>query len=222
MLAQGVDRMTNGLKQEFTRLNAISQNQANLDTPGFRQTLTGLRQGKMDLWRDDTEGTVKDTGRDLDIAPAPGTYFEVQQGNQTLLTTRGDLARDQQGFLTVGSGERILDTTGSPIPVASLQSLSIDDNGIVYDGGKPQATIRRVQVSSVKELGGTLFTAADNATIVEDQGQVNLGMLLTSNADLTRNQTDLVATIHRAKIYSQAATLQDSTIDRAIREMLAN
>ena len=154
------------------------------------------------------------------MAPREGTFFEVERGGETFLTTRGDLRRDLQGYLTVGSGERILDQTGSPIKVESIENVSIDESGNVYSRGKLQTTLRRVIVSDVKELGGTLFSPVDNAKITEDEGEMMVGMLNTSNADLTRNQTDLVATIHRARIYTQAATLQDGTIERAIREML--
>ena len=214
--------MTRGLKQEFVRLRTISQNQANLDTPGFRQTLSGLRQGKMDRWRDDVQGSLKETGRGLDITPREGTFFEVQRGRETYLTTRGDLKRDAQGFLVVGSGERILDESGSTIRVESIEKLGIDEAGNVYSDGDLQTVLRRVTATEVKELGGTLFSPTDNSKITQDDGEILVGTLNSSNADLTRNQTDLVATIHRARVYTQAATLQDSTIERAIREMLGS
>lgn len=222
MLTKGIERMTIGLRDELSRAQLIAQNQANLDTPGFRQTLTGLRQGKMSNWRDDSDGAYKETGRRLDLAPPPGTYFEVERGGKIYLTGRGDLKMDSQGFLVVGSGEKILGDDGQPIKVQNMADISIDETGHLYEKGRNVATIRRVEVSAVQELGGTIFSASEDAKVKESTNPISVGTLRDSNADLTRNQTDLVATIHRAQIFSQAALLQDGTIDRAIRGYLGN
>ena len=222
MLVKGIQRMTNGVVDEFVRARAVAQNQANLDTPGFKQTLHGVRQGVLDRWRDDTHGPLKETGRGLDVAAPPGVYFEVEKDGQAVLTTRGDLRMDPQGFLTVGSGEKILDRAGNTIKVESLDSTTIDQSGNVYSDRKIVATLNRVRVDEVDQLGGTLFTPKVDTKIAEDTGELSIGSLTASNADLTRNQTDLIATIHRAQIYTQAATLQDGTIDRAIRALLGN
>lgn len=222
MLVPGIQRMATGLSQEFLRLRSISQNQANLETPGFKQTLAGLRQGTMDQWRDDQEGPVVETSRGLDIRPPSGTYFEIEKNGRTLLTRRGDLRMDDAGYLVVGSGERILNSSGAPIKVSRLDQVSIDGDGQVRDKGKVTDQIRRVRVSAVNELGGTLYSAKGDAKITEDRTPIDIGVLDGSNADLTRNQTDLVATIQRARIFTNAASLQDQTVDRAIRAMLGN
>lgn len=222
MLIKGIERMSQGLTGEFTRLRALSQNQANLDTPGFRQTLTGVRQGTVEEWRDDRQEKLKETSRDLDLAPPPGAYFEVGDGTRTFLTTRGDLDRDPEGYLVIGSGQRILDVNGSPIKVPRLEGVTIDEEGEVRYQGTTLATLNRLTADQVVENGGTLYTPADNAKLVADSRPLSVGFLCDSNAEVERNQTDLVSTIHRARVFAQAITLQDATIERAFRGILGN
>ena len=220
MLVKGISKVTRGLGREFQRLEAISANQANSTTPGFHQTLTGVRQGRLDKWRDDSPGAIELTNRAQDLAPTPGNYFQVQRNGATFLTKRGDLQMDTEGFLIIGSGERLLDSTEQPIRVNNIGLTEFTESGDVYVNKKMVATVGRVKVDKVIERGGTLYTPARDAKTSASTDPVMVGAIEGSNSEVARNQTDLMATIQRARVYAQAATLQDGTIQSALQDIL--
>lgn len=220
MLVKGITKVTTGLSREFMRLDAISGNQANSTTPGFHQTLTGVRQGRLDKWRDTRAGAIELTNRAQDLAPSPGNYFQVQRNGATFLTRRGDLQMDTEGYLTVGSGERLLDDAEQPIRVNNISVTEFTESGDVYVDKKIVATLGRVKVDKVIEKGGTLYTAALDAKREASTDPVMVGAVEGSNSEVARNQTDLMATINRARVYAQAATLQDGTVERALQDIL--
>lgn len=219
MLVKGLESTVLGLKREFYQLENVANNQANSHTPGFKQTLSGVRDGIFSQWRDDSTGSIENTGRELDLSLPEGHYFQVESGDRVLFTRRADLKRDQEGYLTVGSGERILDANGRPVKVKDLAHTVLGSDGSVIEGGKPVAVLGRFQVSAFTSSGGALLVAHPEATVSPSNVEVRTHTLESSNVDPSLNQTELLATVGRSRIYGQASVIQDSTIDRALREM---
>ena len=220
MLIAGVDRMTAGLRMQFRRLEYTADNQANSSTPGFRQTLAGLRSGELSSWRDDSEGRLGLTGRGFDIALPEGVYLLVDSPGGKRYTRRGDLKVDPQGFLTLGSGERVLADNESPIRIQDFSQAVLSQDGEVTLKGKSLAKLGRYRVGELVNRGGSLLEPVPGSQVVEADDPIRTGALELSNVEIERNQTDLMETVQRARIYAQAALVQDGTVDRALREIL--
>ncbi|MCA9794115.1 MAG: flagellar hook basal-body protein [Candidatus Eremiobacteraeota bacterium] len=219
MLVPGIDKVTKRLSQEFWRLDQLANNQANADTPGFQATLSGLRAGNLDQWRDGRAGTQTVTERQLDLGLPEGSYLQVKSQGVTFFTRRGDLKMDNDGYLTTGSGEQVLDASGSPIKIGKMESTRVAEDGGVYVDGKSVARIPRYTVSAMTEKGGVLFTPAPQADIAEDIRPMTVGSLERSNVEVADSMAELVATMNRARVFQNTASLQDSTVERALREM---
>ncbi|MGE0495016.1 MAG: hypothetical protein AB7S38_37760 [Vulcanimicrobiota bacterium] len=219
MLVPGIDKVTRRLGEEFWRLDQLANNQANADTPGFQATMSGLRAGKLEQWRDARAGSQTVTERQLDLGLPEGSYLQVKSQGVTFFTRRGDLKMDQDGFLTTGSGEQVLDATGNPIKIEKMDSTRIAEDGSVSVDGKSIGRIPRYTVSAVNEKGGVLFTPAPNADITEDIRPISAGSLERSNVEVADSMAELVATMNRARVFQTTASLQDSTVERALREM---
>ncbi len=145
-----------GAKQTQMAQAVNAHNLANASTVGFRQDLvraeTFYLAGVGQQTRaynvitgadpDFKEGTLQQTGRDLDIAMSgPGWFAAEGEGGVEVLTRRGDLRIDEFGQLVNGSGQ-VLMGDGGPIALPPFSSLSIGDDGtisIVPLGGAPNA-----------------------------------------------------------------------------------
>lgn len=140
-----------GLKANQLRLNVLSNNIANLNTPAFKkgrvqfadllyrdlpganssQSTGGIGLGTS-VSRVDTDlqqGDLRQTDRPLDVTIQGNGFFEVQLGNGQLAYTRlGSLRLGEDGELVTSNGYSF--TTAIRIPADSLQ-ITIAANGEV-------------------------------------------------------------------------------------------
>lgn len=154
-----------------------ANNLANLDTPGFRADLELAASQAVDGYGYDTrhlselkanavstrEGTVKSTGRDLDVALQGPGYLAVEYGTGEAYTRAGTLQVDADGALSV-NGRAVLGQ-GGPIVLPPYTRVEIASDGSV----------------SVQPAGETEMQVVDQLKLVKADGK-----------DLTKNEAGLV------------------------------
>ena len=135
-----------------------SHNLANINTPGFRATLTAAQPAehepsaaRVDVRRtadsfDTRTGPIETTGRELDVAVLGQGWLAVEdaRGNEAY-TRAGNFRLDPDGTMRTGSGDYVLDEGGARIIVPPTSSLTISANGdisIVPAGQGVEATAR--------------------------------------------------------------------------------
>jgi flagellar basal-body rod protein FlgF len=120
-----------------------ANNLANLETPGFRADLelattytvsgSGYDARHLSQLQADTvvprQGTVRETGRDLDVAVQDQGYLAVQWQNGEAYTRAGGLTVDGEGTLTV-NGRPVLGA-GGPIVLPTYSRLSVGADGTI-------------------------------------------------------------------------------------------
>jgi flagellar basal-body rod protein FlgF len=177
------------------QLEAISDNLANVQTPGFKaerpafeaflaapgsdkvspaavQTSVDLRPGPTNL-----------TGRPLDVLPGGNGFFAVEQPSGTRAYTRdGRIQVDANGTLRVGQNA-ILDNSGSPITIPPGSNPTIDDHGRVLVEGNAVAQLGIYELQgTVDRLGTSLVAPAPNGDAVPVQAGVTTGVVEMGNA----------------------------------------
>jgi len=167
----------------------LSNNMANVSTPGFRAQLAAFRavpimhqgqdpitstrvasvaataNGKFD------HGPMQVTGRDLDIAIQGEGWIAIQTPEGEAYTRAGNLQRNAEGMLTTVSGRLVLSAEGQPINLANNEGISFDRNGginAIPDGGRPQDIQRVAQIKLVNPDAGTLVRGDDGLFRVLD------------------------------------------------------
>src|SRR5580700_6797883 len=109
-MLEGLYAAASGMEAQQTQFNAISNDMANVDTPGYQSTIvgfhdllysnggygsnvaTGAGAEAVDMGRDETQGAMQQTGQPLDVAIQGEGYIEVRQPNGTIgLTRNGSL-----------------------------------------------------------------------------------------------------------------------------------
>ena len=119
------------------KLQSISQNVANMNTPGFKKQLvenngfdeqlqTQMNNVVQQLQRSQikTQGTFNQTHNPDDLALAGEGYFQVQSEQGIFYTRRGDFQVNNQGELATATGETLLGKSGV---------VKIDDNAFTID-----------------------------------------------------------------------------------------
>jgi flagellar basal body rod protein FlgG len=167
---------------QFNVENNISDNLANLQTPGYKghtpvledflQVLQSSQDGEgpgvstlplslgsigqapviRDLGLDLAQGTPHYTGATFDTMIVGNGFFTVKSGTRTLLTRNGNFHLTAMGALVTNEGYAVLDATGKPITIPSGSTFSIDRGGVLLVNGVASGRLGLAQVPVGKPL----------------------------------------------------------------------
>ncbi|MBO9533275.1 MAG: flagellar hook-basal body protein [Solirubrobacteraceae bacterium] len=231
-----------GMIAQQTRLDALSSDIANVNTPGYKP----LRQGFRDLLysdagiattngaqvgagaaltglgRSDSQGNIVPSDNNLDIAVSGPGYFQVRNAKgDTLLTRNGHLQIDAQGRLAQQDGNLLQPIIQLPKGTQQEQ-VSIAANGAVAVDGKAVGQIRLVNVQAPSKLaprGNDTFQASAEsgpARAAGNETTVMQGTIETSGVQLSDAMTEMIQTQRAYQLASRAITTQDKVAEAAI------
>jgi flagellar hook protein FlgE len=259
------------MKNFQTKLDVIGNNIANVDTYGFKKgrvtfkdaisqmtagasaaTTTkggtnplqvGLGSTVASIDTIDTQASMQNTGRGLDLAINGDGYFTVSDGAGGKLYTRaGNFYLDNQGTIVTSDGYKVLGTDGNPITIdpSTTQSYSINATGQVTAVQNGTATVvgtigltKFANPSGLNKVGGNLFQQSANSgtpnagsTLPANQslevagsggtGSIASGFLEMSNVDLSEEFTDMIVAERGFQANSRIIT----TSDEVLQELL--
>ncbi len=154
----GMGGQTTALRE----LEILTNNLANVNTPGFRADYEVMKQNhiqkeKMETrvyssvggsYTDYKTGPILRTGRDLDVAVSGNGMFAVQSKNGKEGYTRaGNFEVSSEGFLTTASGDMVLGKAGA-IQIPQSEMIHIGDDGTV--SAKPLGTNDMITIGKLK------------------------------------------------------------------------
>ena len=206
-----------GLQAVGARMEALSSNLANLQTPGYSavQALTeaapyqgsaapsGADVVALTPAADTTAGPLNHTGNPMNLGLTGNAWLEVQTANGPALTRNGAVQVTSDGILADSNGNPILNVSGTPISLPKLASLSVGSDGTIsgIPASQPgaqsqnygQINLVSTPSAAMTSLGGSLFSPADpNALLQSQAGSVSQGYLNGSNVDPTSEMVELV------------------------------
>lgn len=172
-----------GAQRTLQAQQVRANNLANADTPGFRanielasvQALAGYGYDDVHLSRTEADavstrnGTVRDTGRPLDVAVNGNGYLAVEWDEGEAYTRAGAIAIDANGALSVGG--RPLLGEGGPIVLPPHTAVDIANDGtisIMPEGGTITQIIDRLRLVSAE---GNQLAKNEAGLIVPRDGQ---------------------------------------------------
>lgn len=167
--------------------NPAPGNQPSAD-PNAAQTFAPSRAlgvttgGTMDF----TGGSIRQTGRSLDVALAGDGFLVVQTPRGERYTRSGALTLDNAGQLVTAQGDLVIGE-GGPITVRPGE-VSIAEDGSISAGGQVMDKLKLVQFqdprTALMKEGDSLFAATGSALPQESpQTRVQQGMLESSNVN---------------------------------------
>lgn len=161
------------MQHDMARLDRISMNLANAQTPGYKREVMAVRpfgqmvdgmaaaasatpaRGEVLLQIDHRQGTLKNTGQSMDLALGGAGFFEVSTPQGPAYTRQGSFRLDAQGRMVTAQGYPVMGKGGEI--VLKNQSPVIDATGQVFDhpaqgtaSGRPAGTLPVAQLRVVR------------------------------------------------------------------------
>lgn len=178
---------------------------------------------------DFSQGGLKPTGNALDVAIDGKGFFEVATPGGVKLTRAGNFTLDGNGQLVTKDGHPVL-SAGAPgadpasrvIRVQGNGSLTISDNGEVFEGTESVGKLSLVNVNnsdSLQKMGSSLYTFKANS--VPDMTNINnpslkQGFLETSNVNIVQEMTDMISTNRVFESTQKAISAYDQMADKMV------
>lgn len=211
-----------GADAQTRRMEVLSHNMANADTPGFKEELAILQARYSRAVRDETdaagtgglndlgsgvsladtvtnfsEGAFKRTGDTWDMAIHGEGFFMVEKDGEQLLTRAGDFQVNREGLLITPQGFPVLSSTGTPIQIDPTQPSRVHRDGFIeHSGGGDLLALRKPQsLGDLARVGENLFRPLAPLQDVAPQARhVETGFLEASDVRPTGTMMELIET----------------------------
>jgi flagellar basal-body rod protein FlgG len=166
------------------------------------------------------QGSLRETGDELELAISGPGFFVVQTPAGEQLTRDGTFARDASGRLVATDGSPVLGTNGpltlppGPVVVASDGTITVAGQtvGQLRLVQAPADRLTRVGLNRFAPQVGTTPTPATEAA-------VNQGFLEAANVDLTRAVTDMMSATRSYEASQRMIQLQDELLGKAVNDV---
>jgi len=232
MINQGISSSVEAMTTQSRRLDAITSNIANVSTPGYKRRTTAIHgfdvmtrgqhaprmQPAISSTVDFSQGLLKQTGRDLDIALQGDGFLVVEGPNGELLSRGGTLRLDENGTLQDASGHAVAWEGPRARIEPNAEPVTIDESGLVFQGGTQLGQLSVVDIPARDRLqprsGGYWY--ADPALQRESSdAQVIQGALEGANSSAVDELIELV----RVQRQFESATRLMTTIDASYQRL---
>ena len=136
---------TLGSMEEQKRLDIISNNIANSNSPGYKKDSIQFSDVLGEVsYTSMAQGPIRETGQNLDVALSGDGFLSVQTDQGTLYTRAGNLTLNSAKQLVTQDGWPVL-SKNLPITVENPANLRITEDGQVFDGDNPLGNLDIVQ-----------------------------------------------------------------------------
>ncbi len=235
-MLEGLYTAAAGMAAQERRLDAVSNDIANVNTAGYKKVRigfrdlvyqedgpTGVRTGSgaavTQLGRGSAPGALQQTGQPFDLAIQGDGYFQVRRADgQTALTRSGAFVVDARGQLVNPNGERLI----PPITIprgTNAADVTIAADGTVTAGGRRLGRIQLVTVPAPNGLApagnNNYLPTAASGGIRAATGTLAQGVLESSNVDLADAMVDMMDAQRSYSMASKAIQMQDRLMEIA-------
>ena len=238
-----------GANAQNHRLEVLSHNLANINTPGFKPHLAVLKSRHAEaIEQGDVEalsGTINDVGGGVAIQPTltqfsqgalrqtgnrtdfaindTNSFFVVQRGDAQLLTRAGGFLFNNQGNLVTSHGDQVLSTAGDPIRVAPNLPFEVLDDGTVQQAGERRTLmlVRPRELGDLSRVGDNLFQSlGPTDSVPNDQRTVVSGFLEQSSVQPTGAMMELIEASRAYEANVRLIQTQDQAMGNLIGRVL--
>lgn len=214
----GIYSAVSGSLSAMRKMDVISNNLANVNTPGFKKdsmSFEGLLAGninppavpqgttadpilqKENIYIDYASGPVTQSGNPLDISLDGEGFFAVTTPDGTAYTRQGNFRTSADGTVVTSDGYPLQGNGGTPIRIQGSR-IEIDAKGGVVVDGTPSGTISVVDFEkpyNLTKIGSALFIPTDpQAATKAAKAQLQQGHIEGSNVDSISEMVQLIET----------------------------
>jgi flagellar basal body rod protein FlgG len=226
------------MQSDLQRLETISQNMANVLTPGYKkqvvtsasfagQVAAGLAQPPLaagpalaSLSIDPAAGTLRYTGNPQDVAIDGDAFFELAGPQGPAYTRQGGFHVDVRGRLVGAQGYPVMGTGGE---IVLSGPYSIDANGDVRQGDHVLARLKLVSFSNPAALqpqgGGSYRQGGALPAPPAAPVSVRTGYQENSNVNSSQEMVRLTETVRHFEAMQKIMQGYDDSLEKTIRKL---
>jgi flagellar basal-body rod protein FlgG len=241
-MLEGLYSAAAGMAAQQEQLDSIGNDLANLSTDGYKServafsdllyspvdiagtdSTTGAGASAQVIGRNETQGSIRETGDPLNMAIEGDGYFQVKRADGKVVLTRdGSFGIDASGTITDSEGNRLEPSIKLPAGV-SPGEVRIAPDGTVTAGERKLGQVKLVTVASPDHLladgsNGLTPTAASGAVQAAPKASIHQGAVEGSNVDIARDMAMMVTT-QRAFQMNSTAIQTDSQMMTIANEL---
>lgn len=215
------------------KLQSISQNISNINTPGFKRgvvenagfethllpNVNSMVQ-QLDQSQIKTQGTFTQTQNPNDVAISGNGYFQVQSEQGVFYTRRGDFQVNNHGELTTATGETVLGKGG--VIKIDDRAFTIDAQGAVLIDHHKVDQLNIVtfnQSNDLRYVGNSLYQSEASPIPVGSDTHVLQGFIEQSNVKSIDEMMDMVKTSRHFEANQRVMRTADSLLATAINQL---
>jgi flagellar basal-body rod protein FlgF len=239
----GIYPAVSGSLAAMRRMDVISNNLANINTPGYKKekmSFEGLLAGpvnppavpqgktadpilqKENIYIDYASGPTSQSGNTLDLALNGDGFFAVTTPQGTAYTRQGNFRTTSDGTLVTVDGFPIQGVGGSPVRIQGSR-VEIDSKGGVTVDGEVTGAISVVDFEkpyTLTKIGSALFVASDpQAAPLAGKAQIQQGYLEGSNVESISEMVQMIETNRYFEACSKVIQNFDSISSRAANDI---
>ena len=217
----GMYLSASGAHVQNHRLEVLSNNLANINTPGFKPSMA-IVQARHNKAIEDGEvspnsGTLADIGGGAKIQPTKtifengpiettgiktdfaihdeNSFFVVQRGEEQFFTRAGGFIFNNSGQLTNTNGDQVLSVDGTPVQIDPSRGFEVNNNGVIQQDGRniPLMLSRPESLGDLARAGDNLFRPlAQTQQVPPNERAVVSGSLEKSAVNPTTAMMELI------------------------------
>jgi flagellar basal-body rod protein FlgG len=235
-MSQGIYSAAAGMAAFETRLDAVANDLANVNTDGYKRARLGFRDlvyaqqdanvragsgsAAVDAGRDWEQGTIHTDDNPLSLAIQGPGFFKLRRADgSTSLTRDGSFQVDANRHLVTSTGEQLDPPLTLPAGT-SPADLTIAGDGAVTVKGTRIGAITLVDVpapAGLQPIGDSQFapSAASGAPVAATGATIQQHALEASNVDAADAMTTLIDTQRSYQLASRVISMQDQLMQIA-------
>lgn len=210
------------MNQDQERLQTISQNISNMQTPAYkRQLIEKLNfRNQMQNAQILTQGSLVQTRNPKDIALAGDGFFTLQTEEGIFYSRRGDLLINNRGELSSATGGLILGNNG--VIQVDDNEFTIDTQGDIYVDNRKIDRLKIAQFNKTQSLQyrgrGLYETSAPPDTVISTT-RILQGFIEQSNVKSVDEMMELVKISRHFEASQRVMHIADSLLSTAINQL---
>ena len=220
----GIYDLIDGCLIHQLRFETISNNLANLDTNGFRKDLISFNKAlSMSFFAktDFTQGPVRYTGNDLDVALEGQGFFKIQTQRGIRYTRDGAFGINAENVLVTHNGDAVLGQNG-PITITG-RKVTIQGDGQVLVDNQPVDQLMLVDFEKPQLLtkeGKSCYAhkGKESEIVAAKEANLKQSYLESSNVNPTEEMINMLEAFRSFESAQKAIQSIDEMTSRMIND----
>lgn len=245
-MLKGYYQLTSNILTQKEHLNVISNNMTNVSTTGYRKdrviqsnfkeellARTGSTQKAFsnplgrtshivlpkEIPTSHSQGSLEQTGRNLDVAMIGEGFFKVMTDQGIRYTRSGSFDLDAEGYLILPGAGRVLSRENQPL-LLGTDEVTITNTGEIRGNDNRSHGFLGVEnfrdVNELRKEGNRLFVNNDDQNIRgEAQNEFRSKVLERSNVEISEEMVRMMAAQRNIQTTSQVVKMYDQMMAKA-------